>query len=264
MKATHPKHDCTLAVFAHELREPLSSILLAAQAMVETGSDASVLRELSGLIERQGRYLARIIDSVLETRHKEDENVRLHKEWFELTRVIEAAVETVRPILRERRHELSMVLPTSPAYLCADALRIQQVLVNLLTNAAKYTEPGGNIRVAVEGTNEHLTITVRDNGVGMSPALLPRVFHFFEQGTVQLPSARYAGLGIGLAVVKSLVESHGGHVSAHSAGPGQGSIFTVRLPVFGPEFPGKSAFAQAVSPAPFRSSLAAMTPMLDA
>ena len=260
MNATSLKRDCTLAVFAHELREPLSSILLAAQVLAETGSDGGVHHELCGLIARQGRYLARMIDGALETRHPDGEGVRLHKEWFDLTRVVEEAVETVRPILRERRHRLDVSLPVPPPYLCADPLRVQQVIVNLLNNAAKYTEPGGAIHLAVEGNNAHLCLTVSDNGIGMSRALLARIFDFFEQG-VRTSPARYTGSGIGLAVVRSLVELHGGSVHAHSDGPGMGAAFTVRLPVHPPESLRHHAFATPLTP---RDHLAALSPMLDA
>ena len=264
MNSTTMTSERTLAVFAHELREPLSSILLAAQAMSETGADTGVCREMGGLITRQSRYLARLIDGVLETRLRNDHTILLHKEWFDLTQVIEQTRETVRPILRERRHRLDVSSPARPVYLCADPLRIQQVLVNLLNNAAKYTEPGGSIELAVEGTNERVAITVRDNGVGMPAALLPRVFDWYEQAALRRPDAPYSGLGVGLALVKSLVESHGGDVRAYSDGPGTGSAFTVCLPIFLPDGSGRSNLVQKSRRRPSSAHPAMTTPMLDA
>lgn len=257
-------YDRALAVFAHELREPLSSILLAARAMIETGTDLSVHLELGSLIERQGRYLSQIIDGVLAAGRRGGEPFQLHKEWFDLAHVIEEAVDTSRPILRERQHRLGVSLPARPIYLCADPLRIQQVMVNLMTNAAKYTEPGGAVDVTVEATNEILTITVRDNGIGMAAAVLPRIFNLFEQEVVRLPSAKYSGLGIGLTVVKSIVELHGGQVGAHSDGLGAGSAFTVHLPVFLAEAHDRCAGKQGKWNSSLRSDFATMTPMLDA
>ena len=230
MNASIDGQDHTLAIFAHELREPLASILLAASAMAETPIDLSVHHELCALIERQGRYLSGIINGVLRAGHAGRHRPSLHKESFDLSRVIADTIEATAPAFRERGHHLSVSAPPGPICVLADPLRVQQVLINLLANAAKFTEPGGSIRLTVNKTGSYLTIEVRDDGVGMEPALLARVFDLFAQGN-QLSSAEYSGLGVGLALVKSLVELHGGTVSACSDGLGTGSTFTVRLPI---------------------------------
>ena len=138
--------------------------------------------------------------------------------------MIMSAVETVKPLLISRAHRLTVSLPPAPVFMLADALRMQQVVINLLANAAKYTERGGQINVGLEVVNDLVVIEVRDSGVGISPDLLPRVFDLFRQGEKRCGS-KSPGMGIGLALVKSLVELHGGSISAHSGGAGAGSTF---------------------------------------
>lgn len=223
----------TLAIFAHELREPLGSILLAARALHEEANDPVTHREMSDLIERQGRYLGRLIDGALEDSRRGSDQLRLHKEWFDLVPVIRGAVEAVASLMQRNRHQFEVSVPSQPLYLMADPLRVQQVLVNLLANAAKYTPPGGSVHLGVKTCGEEVIIEVRDNGIGMVPSVLERVFDLFAQGVEGARSAEYSGLGVGLALVKSLVEGHGGVVRASSNGLGAGSSFVVRLPVIG-------------------------------
>ena len=224
-----PSNDHSLVVFAHELREPLASILFAVQLMTEGDRDPSATREMCGIVERQSRYLARLIDDVLEVSRGCHDKLCLQADWFDLGMVLTSAVETVAPLLKNRGHRLALFLPQGQVYVMADSLRVQQVVVNLLNNAVKYTEPGGSIRLAVEATANQLVIEVQDNGVGISREFLPRVFDLFRQGA-EPTNGVFPGLGIGLALVKSLVELHGGTVSAHSDGEGTGSTFAVRLP----------------------------------
>ena len=219
----------SMAIFAHELREPLASILLAAQSAGETAYSDQTSREMWGVVERQSHYLARIIERVMELGCGSHGKLALSKDWFDLGMMITSAVEAVKPLVIKRGHRLTVSLPPTPMFMLADALRMQQVVINLLANAAKYTERGGQINVGLEVVNDLIMIEVRDSGVGISPDLLPRVFDLFRQGEKGCGS-KAPGLGIGLALVKSLVELHGGSISAHSGGAGAGSTFVVFLP----------------------------------
>ena len=219
----------SMAIFAHELREPLASILLAVQAAGETANDDQTNREMWGLVERQSRYLTCIIERVMELGRSSHGKQVLSKTWFDLGSMIMNAVEAVKPLVINRGHRLTVSLPPTPVFILADAVRVQQVVINLLANAAKYTERGGRINVGLEVINDLIMIEVRDSGVGISPELLPRVFDLFRQGEKRCGS-KSPGLGIGLALVKSVVELHGGSISAHSGGTGAGSTFVVLLP----------------------------------
>ncbi len=222
----------SMAIFAHELREPLASILLAAQAAGEPPSDGSTHHELWGIVERQSRYLARVIERVMEPGRGSHGKTTLSKQWCDLGATVITAVEAVKSLLTNRGHEMTVSLPPDPVFMLADELRMQQVIINLLANAAKYTGRGGQINVGLEIIDERIVIKVRDNGVGISPDLLPRVFDLFQQGEKPCGS-KSPGLGIGLALVKSLVELHGGNVHALSGGPGAGSTFVILLPQTG-------------------------------
>ena len=230
----------SMAIFAHELREPLASILLAVQAAGETANNDQTNREMWGVVERQSHYLARIIERVMELGRGSHGKVALSKDWFDPGTMIMSAVETVKPLLMSRAHRLTVSLPSAPVFMLADALRMQQVVINLLANAAKYTERGGQINVGLEVANDLVAIEVRDSGVGIPPDLLPRVFDLFRQGE-KCCGSKSPGMGIGLALVKSLVELHGGSISAHSGGAGTGSTFVVLLPQAKPGVHGRHA-----------------------
>ena len=218
-----------LAVFAHELRQPLASILFAIQWATETPAQEDATREMCEIVERQSRYLIRMIDGVLEDCRDSQTKSRLHKEWFDLSRVVEDAIEATCAMISMREHHLNVTLPQESLWIHADALRVQQIVVNLVTNAAKYTESGGCIQLSVKHSGNSVVIEVRDSGIGIAKEMLPRVFDLFCQG--EAPSlSGVPGLGIGLAVVKSLVELHGGTVGVQSGGIGKGSTFVVRLP----------------------------------
>ena len=233
MEAIEHPNEQALAVFAHELREPLAAILFAVQAMDRSDGNDGSHREMCKIAERQSRYVARMIDEVLEVCRAKTGKVCLRKEWFELEQVVAQAVETTCPLLTRKGHHLVVSLPDRSVSILADPLRVQQVVVNLLANAAKYTPPGGFIGLSIEAADDLVLIEVRDNGVGIPPTLLPWIFDLFHQGK-ELPKAVSPGLGIGLALVKSLVELHGGSVCAHSDGVGAGAAFVVRLPVASP------------------------------
>jgi signal transduction histidine kinase len=217
-----------LAILAHELRNPLASIMLALRALSEPGIDEPMARHARDAAERQARHMARIIEEVLDLCRAGQNKLSLCKERVDLAAVVAGAIETAGAFLATSGHHLTVSLPPEPVSLVADPSRLNQILTNLLTNAAKYTDPGGEICLAAEVAAGEVVLQVRDNGMGIAPDLLPRVFDLFQQGDGPCDQA-CGGLGIGLALVKSLVELHGGNVSAFSAGPGTGSQFVVRL-----------------------------------
>lgn len=167
--------------------------------------------------------------------------------------------------MKHGRHRFEVSVPPGPLYLLADPLRVQQVLINLLANAAKYTPPGGSVCLGIEARDGEIVIEVRDDGIGMTPSVLARVFDLYAQGAAHAASAGYSGLGVGLALVKSLVEGHGGTVQAFSRGVAAGSSFVVRLPVFGPSEPTRGVAAASVGQGAVRSRCnPSNLPMLDA
>ena len=234
MSASSECHDHLLTIFAHELREPLASILLAAHALSEIAPDDAgqqgTSQSLGHTIARQGNYMAHLIDGALQAYARGSTRACLRKERCDINHVVLDAAETVTPVMRDRRQQLIVSLAPQPVFMLADPLRVQQVLINLLGNAAKYTESGGSVWLSVTGGTDHVAIEVRDSGIGIAPTILPRVFDLFEQGA-RSPVAGYDGFGIGLAVVKTLVEEHGGTVRARSEGTNRGATFVVRLPI---------------------------------
>ena len=175
------------------------------------------------------KHLARLIDDLLDVSRISRGKIGLRKEPIDLSPVVSRAVEAVRPLLEERKHELSVSLINGGLRLEADPLRLEQILVNLLTNAAKYTDAGGRISLTARHEGADIVLKVRDTGMGITPELLPRVFDLFAQGDRTMARSE-GGLGIGLTLVQKLAEMHGGSVTAESEGPGKGSEFTVRLP----------------------------------
>ena len=234
----HRRKDEFLAMLSHELRSPLAPIANAVELLgLQRGSETLIQQQARSIIQRQMGHLQHLVDDLLEVSRITTGRVQLRKVPVTVSTVVEGAVETVRPLIEQRRHELTVALPTEPIWLQADAARLEQVLVNLLTNAAKYTEEGGHVWLSVEldvaGTRSvpatEVVIRIRDTGVGISPELLPHVFDLFTQAERSLDRSQ-GGLGIGLALVQRLTELHGGTVEAHST-PGQGSEFIVRLPL---------------------------------
>jgi PAS domain S-box-containing protein len=222
------RKDEFLAMLAHELRNPLSAIHSAAQLFgkLETEEELEWAKEV---VLRQVRHLTRLIDDLLDVSRISRGKIDLRKEAVDLSPIVSSAVEVVRPLMEERKHELSVSLVNGGLRLEADPFRVEQVLVNLPTNAAKYTDAGGRISLTarVEGTD--VVIRVRDTGKGIEPDLLPRVFDLFAQGD-QTMARSEGGLGIGLTLVRKLAEMHGGSAAVESEGPSKGSEFTVRLP----------------------------------
>ena len=223
-----------LAMLGHELRNPLAPIRNAVKIMKQRGSDDPALCWARDVIDHQMRQMAQLVDDLLEISRVTRGKVRLQKEVVAVATIIAYAVETSRPIIDAHRHRLSIALPPETILVDADAVRMAQVLSNLLNNAAKYTEAGGHIRLAVKVEEELVAFQVRDNGIGIPAEMLSSVFDLFTQVDHSLDRSN-GGLGLGLTVVRSLVEMHGGSVQAASEGLGKGSEFMVRLPIWKPE-----------------------------
>lgn len=225
------RKDEFLAMLAHELRNPLAPIRSAVAVMRRLGSDDPTLQWSRDIIDRQVEHMTRLVDDLLDVSRLTQGKIRLDKAPVALAAIVERAVETSRPAIDGRRHSFTVTLPPAPVYLDGDAVRLAQVFTNLLNNAAKYTPEGGVISLTAEGAaGEQVVLRVRDNGSGIPREALPHVFDLFTQANRSLARSE-GGLGIGLTLVKSLVEKHGGQVEAKSEGAGQGSEFTVRLPV---------------------------------
>jgi signal transduction histidine kinase len=222
------RKDEFLAMLAHELRNPLAAIDGAVQ--VAQGADADEqLAWAREVIGRQTKQLSRLIDDLLDVSRITQGKIQLRKEPLDLAGALARAVESVRPQVDARRHALEVDVGTGPLPIEADPSRLEQVLGNLLTNAAKYTPDGGRIRLSARREGGEVVVEVADDGVGIDPEMLPRIFDAFTQ-VEQTIDRSQGGLGIGLTLVRRLVEMHGGSVAARSGGPGRGSTFTVRLP----------------------------------
>jgi PAS domain S-box-containing protein len=230
------RKDEFLATLAHELRNPLAPIRQAASIARNPNASEAQKRWSNNVIERQVQHMSLLLDDLLDVSRITHGTLQLRKQQTDLQSILGAAVETARPLIDERRHQLSLSVPDH-LQVHGDPLRLAQVLSNLLTNAAKYTAPGGQIRVTGEQKGGELVISVEDNGIGIDAQDLPKVFGMFAQlRSAQDHSA--GGLGIGLALAKGIVELHGGRIEAASAGAGQGSRFTVTLPgIPAPEIP---------------------------
>ena len=227
------RKDEFLAMLAHELRNPLAPILNAALLLRDKTKDDPDTAWCREVIERQTGHLKHLVDDLLDVSRLTQGKINLHKEPLELKTVIEHALEANRSQIDAREHELVLDLPPEPARVLGDLTRLTQVVGNLISNAAKYTERGGRIGISVARvqapSGAQVVIRVTDSGVGISPAMLPRVFDLFTQVDQTLDRAQ-GGLGIGLALVQRLVSLHDGTVAAHSAGEGRGSEFVVTLP----------------------------------
>jgi PAS domain S-box-containing protein len=218
-----------MALLSHELRNPLSPILNALDVQRQIKTDDPILQQAGDIIERQVGHMVRLVDDLLDISRITKGKLRLKKERVELRVVVNRAAEAARPFLDCRKHEFSVSLPTEPIWVLADPLRMEQIVVNLLNNAAKYTNPGGLVRLSVHAEKGEAVLKVWDNGLGIPPQMLPRIFDLFTQVDATL-SRSHGGLGVGLALVRTLVEMHDGRVMAYSAGLNQGSEFTVVLP----------------------------------
>ena len=228
LKDADQRKDEFLATLSHELRNPLAPLRNAAQLLRVEEAAEPERRWARGVIERQVDSLTRLIDDLMDISRINRNNLELRTQRVELAEVINAAAESSRPLIEERGHELTITLPSQPVYLDGDLVRLAQVFLNLLNNAAKYTEPGGRIWLTGELEGSDVVVRVKDTGVGIPTEELPRVFDMFFQGHRSLERSQ-GGLGVGLALVQRLVELHRGHVKVTSEG-GKGSEFTVCLP----------------------------------
>ncbi|WP_322400418.1 hybrid sensor histidine kinase/response regulator [Massilia luteola] len=219
-----------LATLAHELRNPLAPIRSGLQLMRRTRSDPAAIARVQDIMDRQLDHLVHLVDDLLDVARITRGQVELKPALIALADVLNAAVETSLPLIEAARHQLDVRLPHDPLALFADATRITQVVSNLLNNAAKYTPRGGHIVLAAERDGDHALIAVSDNGIGIPPESIGEVFRMFTQVAHAARNVP-GGLGIGLSLVRSLVELHGGTIQAASAGTGMGSVFTVRLPL---------------------------------
>ncbi len=219
--------DEFLAMLGHELRNPLSPIVIALELMKMRG--VAPLEREHAIIERQVQHLVRLVDDLLDVSRITRGKIDLRREHVEISAVAAKAVEMAGPLLEQRRHDVRVDVPNVGLRVDADPVRLAQVIANLLTNAARYTDPNGRIDIVAGTDGDDVVLRVRDNGVGIEPELLPRVFERFVQGRRAADRAE-GGLGLGLTLVHSLVQMHGGSVSAHSDGPGLGSEFSIRLP----------------------------------
>jgi PAS domain S-box-containing protein len=223
------RKDEFLATLAHELRNPLAPIRQAALISRSPGATEAQKLWSHDVISRQVQHMSLLLDDLLDISRVTRGMLELRTEMTEISAVVEAAVETARPAIDARRHRFSMQLPAKPVVFAADPLRLAQVLANLLTNAAKYTDPGGAITLTAEADADTITLSVTDTGIGLEHDTLSRVFTMFSQ-VESTRDRSEGGLGIGLALSKGLVNLHGGTIEAHSAGAGKGSEFRVRLP----------------------------------
>ncbi|HXS92520.1 MAG TPA: CHASE3 domain-containing protein [Steroidobacteraceae bacterium] len=235
------RKDEFLATLAHELRNPLAPIRQAAKVARAPAATESQVRWAHDVIERQVQNMARLLDDLLDVSRITRGTMEIRKELVELQAVVDAAIEIARPAIEARHHALSVEYPAGTE-LYADPLRLAQVIANLLTNAAKYTNPHGQIRITGQCNGGELILKVTDTGIGISAEMLPRVFEMFVQVKSVLDKSE-GGLGIGLALARGLAELHGGSLDAHSAGLGGGSTFTLRLPL--PQAPAAVASADA-------------------
>jgi PAS domain S-box-containing protein len=230
LKDANRRKDEFLATLAHELRNPLAPIRNGAQVLRMKDLADPELREARDMIDRQVRQMVRLIDDLLDISRITLGKLQLRKERIELGAVLQSAVEASRPLIDTQGHELTVTVAHEPVILEADPIRLAQVFANLLNNAAKYTEKGGHIWLTAERQDSAVVVSVRDTGIGIAANHLPGLFEMFSQVAPALERSQ-GGLGIGLALVRGLVELHGGSTRARSAGPGRGSEFLVRLPV---------------------------------
>jgi signal transduction histidine kinase len=224
------RKDAFVAAVAHELRNPLAPIRNALELLRMGGDDRVAVEQARGIMERQVDQMVRLISDLMDVSRIGQGKLQLHRERVELADVIHSTVEACTPLIEASGHELSVTLPPEPLFLDADPARLIQVFSNLLTNAAKYTERGGQIWLRAERQENCVVVRVSDNGIGIPAESLPSVFEMFVQ-VEDGAKRRQGGLGIGLALVRRLVKVHGGSVEAKSGGRGKGSEFIVRLPL---------------------------------
>ncbi|NML42528.1 response regulator [Ramlibacter sp. G-1-2-2] len=229
LRSADAQKDLFLATLGHELRNPLAPIVNSVEMLARARDPQRLLPRAVHVMQRQARHLVRLVDDLLDLARINSGKIELRREVLDLRDVLRAAVESCQPLIDRRRHVLSIELPGEPARVDGDPVRLAQVFANLLNNAAKYTHEGGRIELRLRVADAAIEVSVSDDGVGIPPELLPQMFDLFTQaGTA--PHLEQHGLGIGLFLVKGLVQMHEGHIQAQSGGPGQGSSFVVSLP----------------------------------
>jgi PAS domain S-box-containing protein len=223
------RKDQFLALLAHELRSPLASIRYALAASAKAGT-AEAYRHSREVIERQVTHMTRLLEDLLDTARITRGTLQIKRTTTELTAILRTAIETARPILDAKQHDLSLDLPERSVHLEADPVRLAQIFSNVLINAAKYTNPRGHIALRAVPNGKDVLVTIRDDGVGISAELMPRLFDLYAQGP-EAAKQHAGGLGIGLSLARGLVTLHDGSIEARSAGPNKGSEFIIRLPL---------------------------------
>jgi PAS domain S-box-containing protein len=223
------KKDEFLATLSHELRNPLAPMLNAVHILKATGLPPAQSKARD-MIDRQLNVMIRLLEDLLDVSRISSHKLELRLERVDLAEVLEAALERSRPLIERSGHELIVHLPSEPIHLMADGMRLSQVFVNLLNNAAKYTDAGGTVRLTATREDAHAIVSVRDSGIGIASDMLPRIFEIFTQSPLAVRRSQ-GGLGIGLSLAKGLVDLHNGTIEAHSVFPGGGSEFIVRLPL---------------------------------
>jgi len=226
------RKDEFLAMLAHELRNPLVPILTGLKTFQLVEPKIPKLQRARDAMERQVRHMVRLVDDLLDVSRVTAGKIELRKDLIDVATVVQQAVQTSQPLMAEKSHALMIALPAERLELVVDPARLAQIISNLLSNAAKYTDSGGRIELSAAAAGDDVEIRIKDNGRGIRPEMLPQVFGLFVQSDRTLDMAQ-GGLGVGLTLVKRLVELHGGTVTAHSAGEGTGSEFVVRLPGVG-------------------------------
>jgi signal transduction histidine kinase len=243
LEESHQRKDEFLAMLSHELRNPLATIRTSVEVIRRVAPRDAQLSRAVEVSQRQVGLLAGLVDELLDVARISRGKITLRSDPVDLVTVLAQGVETVRPFIDARKHVLAVRLPDAPVWLRGDFARLSQVVGNLLHNAAKYSDEGGRIELSLTVQDGHAEITVRDQGIGIEPELLPHVFELFEQGRRSLDRSQ-GGLGVGLTLVQRLVRLHNGRVEAHSAGPGQGSAFRVVLPCMAEVAPARSVAAE--------------------
>jgi signal transduction histidine kinase/ActR/RegA family two-component response regulator len=232
LRRANAHKDEFLAMLGHELRNPLAPIAMAAELMTRLSADDQSLSQTGGIITRQVRHMRGMLDDLLDAAMVNEGLIRLDLRSHDLCDLIQDAVEQVEGLMQQMGHTLSLGLPPGPLFMDVDGKRVVQVVANLLNNAAKYTPPGGRIELVVRAADDKFQVQVADNGIGMNADTLEQAFDLFVQAK-RGPDRSEGGLGLGLALVKKLVELHGGVITASSPGPGRGSRFVVQLPRHG-------------------------------
>jgi signal transduction histidine kinase/CheY-like chemotaxis protein len=230
LREEHQRKDEFLAMLAHELRNPLAPIVTSIQVLKHPSLREDQRRRQIEIVERQAAQMSRLVEDLLDVSRVSRGRIELKREPLDLRAILGEAVEASSSMMHSRGHHLTVQLSDEPLVLVADAVRLRQVFSNMLQNAAKYTDPGGHIELAAHAEGDGAVVYVQDNGIGIAPQLLPRIFDLFMQAPVSIDRSQ-GGLGIGLTLVKLLVQLHGGDVAVWSEGRGRGARFTVRLPL---------------------------------